>query len=216
MRAAVLRQGRMVVDEIDDLRPVTGQVLVETIACGICGSDLHTVDHGRELSEVSRELGRPTFDFDPDQDMVMGHEFSVRVLEAGPGVEGIRPDTVMTARPFLTLPDGRRVTTGFNNTYPGGYSQQMLLGADALLPVPNGLDPALAALPSRSSSRTSRRCAGPSPPPWGPTWCSTLARPMGARPGSIRPSRRGRLMPTTTTPRSSSTLSACRASSRPR
>ena len=146
MRAAVLRQGRMVVDEIDDLRPTTGQVLVETIACGICGTDLHTVDHGRELSEVSRELGRPTFDFDPDQDMVMGHEFSVRVLEAGPGVEGIRPDTVMTARPFLTLPDGRRVTTGFNNTYPGGYSQQMLLGADALLPVPSGLDPALAAL----------------------------------------------------------------------
>ena len=127
MRAAVLRQGRMVVDEIDDLRPATGQVLVETIACGICGTDLHTVDHGRELSEVSREFGRPTFDFDPDLDMVMGHEFAVRVLEAGPGVEGIRPDTVMVARPFLTLPDGRRVTTGFNNTYPGGYSQQMLL-----------------------------------------------------------------------------------------
>ena len=32
MRVAVLRQGKMVVDEIDDLRPATGQVLVETIA----------------------------------------------------------------------------------------------------------------------------------------------------------------------------------------
>ncbi len=83
MRAAVLRQGRMVVNEIDDLRPATGQVLVETIACGICGTDLHTVDRGRELSEVSRELGRPTFDFDPDLDMVMGHEFAVRVLDPG-------------------------------------------------------------------------------------------------------------------------------------
>ena len=140
MRVAVLRRGKMVVDEIDDLRPATGQVLVETIACGICGSDLHTVDHGRQLSEVSREIGWPTFDFDPDQDMVMSHEFSVRVLEAGPGVEGIRPDTDMAARPVLTLPDGRRVTTGFDNSYPGGYSRQMLLGADSLLPVPNGLD----------------------------------------------------------------------------
>ena len=41
MRAAVLRQGRIVVDDVPEPQPGPGQVLVETIACGICGSDLH-------------------------------------------------------------------------------------------------------------------------------------------------------------------------------
>ena len=83
-------QGKMVVDEIDDLRPAAGQVLVETIACGICGSDLHTVDHGRELSEVSRELGRPTFDVDPDQDAeVLAGEPSAVQVSRDPGCLGV-------------------------------------------------------------------------------------------------------------------------------
>ena len=146
MRAAILRKGRMVVDDIADLRPAVGQVLVETIACGICGSDLHTVDHAHQLSSTSREIGLATFDFDPDQDMVMGHEMSVRVLETGPDVTGIKPDMVMVAKSVLTLPDGTVATPGFDNTYPGGYSQQMLLDPAGMVPVPNGLDPAMAAL----------------------------------------------------------------------
>ncbi|MGI9621837.1 MAG: zinc-binding dehydrogenase [Acidimicrobiales bacterium] len=146
MRAAILRGGQIVVDDIDELRPAQGQVLVETIACGICGSDLHTVDHSHLLAETSREIGMSVFDFDPDQDMVMGHEMSVRVLESGPGVENMKAGTVMAARPSLILPDGTPVTPGFDNVYPGGYSQQMLLNPEALVPVPNGLDPAMAAL----------------------------------------------------------------------
>jgi threonine dehydrogenase-like Zn-dependent dehydrogenase len=146
MRAAVLRNGQIVVDDIDELRPATGQVLVETIACGICGTDLHTVDHAHLLSSTSREIGMSVFNFDPDQDLVMGHEMSVRVLEAGPGVEGVKPDTVMVAKSILTLPDGTVATPGFDNTYPGGYSQQMLLDPAAMVPVPNGFDPVMAAL----------------------------------------------------------------------
>lgn len=136
----------MVVDDIAELRPAIGQVLVETIACGICGSDLHTVDHAHLLSSTSREIGLAVFNFDPDQDMVMGHEMSVRVLEAGPGVAGIKPDMVMVAKSVLTLPDGTVATPGFDNTYPGGYSEQMLLDPAAMIPVPNGLDPVMAAL----------------------------------------------------------------------
>lgn len=146
MRAAILRHGQIVVDDIGDLRPARGQVLAETIACGICGSDLHTVDHAHRLAATSREIGMSVFDFDPDHDMVMGHEMSVRVLETGPGVDNITAGSVMAARPSLILPDGTTVTPGFDNVYPGGYSQQMLLNPDALVPVPNGLDPAMAAL----------------------------------------------------------------------
>lgn len=136
----------MVVDEIDDLRPGPKQVLVETIACGICGSDLHTVDHAHRMAETAREVDMGTFMFDPDLDLVMGHEVSVRVLEVGSEVEGVRSGTDMTAMPTLTATDGRSAVPGYDNVYPGGYSQHMLLDPVALIPVPNGLDPAMAAL----------------------------------------------------------------------
>ena len=145
MRAAVLRDGAMVVDEIPDLTPGPGQVLVETIACGICGSDLHTVDHADHMVATAVEAGIPTFDFDPRRDLVMGHEIAVEVLEAGAGVDGLAPGAAMAAMPTLNTPDGLAVP-GYDNRYPGGYSERMLLSPGALLPIPNGLEPRLGAL----------------------------------------------------------------------
>ncbi len=145
MKAAVLRDGAMVVDEIADLVPGPGQVLVDVVACGICGSDLHTVDHADHMAATAIEAGSATFDFDPAKDLVMGHELSVRVLETGTGVDDIEPDTAMAAMPMLNTPSGL-VVPGYSNSYPGGYSQQMLLDPMALLPVPNGLAAPLAAL----------------------------------------------------------------------
>ena len=47
MRAAVLRDGRMVLrDDVPEPVPGPGQVLVAVKACGICGSDLHFAKHG--------------------------------------------------------------------------------------------------------------------------------------------------------------------------
>lgn len=136
----------MVVDDLPDLTPGPGQVLVEPIACGICGSDLHTVDHAHELVETARAAGADTFsaNFDPDRDLVMGHEVSCRVLEVGAGVD-LTIDSTHVAMPFLETPTGRHVP-GYSNDYPGGYSSQMLLSPEALIPIPNGLDPAIAAL----------------------------------------------------------------------
>lgn len=147
MRAAVLRNGKMVVDELDDLTPGPGQVLVEPIACGICGSDLHTVDHAHDLvaAAVAAGVGTLGSTFDPDRDLVMGHELSCRVTGLGAGVEGISEGDEFAAMPFLDTPQGP-VVPGYSNLYPGGYSSQMLLSPHALLPIPNGLDPAIAAL----------------------------------------------------------------------
>ena len=136
----------MVVDEIDELTPGPNQVLVSTIACGICGSDLHTVDHAHKLASTAREVAMSTFVFDPDADLVMGHEISVRVEETGDDVDGIAVGSEMTAMPFLTTIDGQRAVPGYDNRYPGGYSERMLLDPAALVPIPNGLDPAMAAL----------------------------------------------------------------------
>lgn len=145
MKAAVLRNKTMVVDNIADLEPGVGQVLVETIACGICGSDLHTVDHAHELAQSVIDAGRGPGPFDPDRDLVMGHEMSVRVLGCGAGVDSVSEGDEMAAMPMLLNGESLHVP-GYDNDYPGGYSEQMLLSPEALLPIPNGLDPAVAAL----------------------------------------------------------------------
>jgi len=148
MKAAVLRDGTMVVEELPDLVPGPGQVLVEPLACGICGSDLHTVDHAHDLvasAKAARSVGAMG-GFDPDLDLIMGHEVSCRVLALGAGVEGVGLDSVHAAMPFVLRTDGSRAVPGYDNDFPGGYSDQMLLSPQSLVRVPNGLDPFVAAL----------------------------------------------------------------------
>lgn len=137
----------MVVDDLPDLVPTARQVLVQPIACGICGSDLHTVDHAHELVATAKAAGADSFsaNFDPDRDLVMGHEVSCRVLDLGADVDTIDIDGHYVAMPFVETASGRHVP-GYSNDYPGGYGSQMLLSPEALVPVPNGLDPLVAAL----------------------------------------------------------------------
>ena len=86
MRAVVLRDGRLEVADVAEPTPGPGQVLLEPVACGICGSDLHCARHARAFTEAARLTGMTIFDFDPDRDLVMGHEFSARVLEPIPAI----------------------------------------------------------------------------------------------------------------------------------
>ena len=44
MRAVVLREGRLALDEVADPVPGAGQILVRTLTNGICGSDLHSLE----------------------------------------------------------------------------------------------------------------------------------------------------------------------------
>lgn len=60
--------------EIDDPRPGPDEVLVEVAAAGICGSDVH-IKHG-------------TASYDPP--VVIGHEYSGRVVEVGERVSGVQ------------------------------------------------------------------------------------------------------------------------------
>jgi len=45
MGAAVMRNGAIVVDDVPAPVPQAGEVLVKILACGICGSDLHVLQH---------------------------------------------------------------------------------------------------------------------------------------------------------------------------
>jgi len=74
MRAAIFRNGEIVVDTMAEPVPGAGQVLVRTLACGICGSDLHARKHARRMVEMSRFFpSRKPMDL--SRDVVFGHEF---------------------------------------------------------------------------------------------------------------------------------------------
>ncbi len=142
MRAAVLRDGRMVCrDDVPDPVPEAGQVLVGVRACGICGSDLHFAAHGAQVLEMSDRVaaGAGGMHVDMNQDIFMGHEFSAEVLEAGPGTETHPPGTLVTSLPVLLSAKGVEPIVYSNSTI-GGYAERMLLSAPLLLPIPNGLD----------------------------------------------------------------------------
>jgi threonine dehydrogenase-like Zn-dependent dehydrogenase len=149
MRAAVLREGRMVCrDDVPDPVPGPGKVLVGVRSCGICGSDLHFAKHGAAVLSLSEEMADSLgggMNVDLSHDIFMGHEFSAEVLEAGPDTDTYPAGTLVTSIPVLISGQHVEPIVYSNNTL-GGYAERMLLSAPLLLPIPNGLDPRHAAL----------------------------------------------------------------------
>jgi threonine dehydrogenase-like Zn-dependent dehydrogenase len=145
MRAAIFRNGDLVVDTIADPRPIEGQVLVKTLCCGICGTDLHAAKHTQQFVERSRRTGG-RFVLDPTRDVVFGHEFCCEVVEHGPNTDKrLTPGTLVCSMP-LTLAGTTVQGIGYSNDIAGGFAQYMPLAERMLLPVPNGLPATQAAL----------------------------------------------------------------------
>jgi len=152
MRAVVMQDWKLRLDEVAEPEPGPGQVLTKVLACGICGSDLHLLRHGEEARRLTEELTadeppdplRPMM-FEPDTPMVMGHEFCCEVVETGPGVQRLSAGDVVVSMPAVLDADGRH-PIGFSNRYPGGYGELMVLNEMLAIDVPTGLPPDLAAL----------------------------------------------------------------------
>ncbi|WP_411288937.1 zinc-binding dehydrogenase [Phenylobacterium sp.] len=146
MRAVVRRNRQLVCDEIAELTPAEGQVLVRTLACGICGSDLHALHHMEHMIDLSRRAGGMGSNFDPTADTVFGHEFCAEILDHGPGsARTLKAGTRVVSIP-ATLTAGGVELLGFSNRLPGGFSERMLLSETLVLEVPNGLPTDQAAL----------------------------------------------------------------------
>jgi threonine dehydrogenase-like Zn-dependent dehydrogenase len=146
MRAVIRRNKTLVCDEIGELEPAAGQVLVRTLACGICGSDLHALHHMEHMIELSRRGGGIDNGFDPAADTVFGHEFCAEVLDHGPGsAKGIKAGARVVSMPMTFTPQGVELL-GFSNRLPGGFAERMLLTEAMLLEVPNGLPTGQAAM----------------------------------------------------------------------
>jgi len=140
-----MRNKKILVDDIPVPAPGRGEVLVKTLACGICGSDLHALKHAEKLVEVARRSGGP-FIMDLGRDIVMGHEFCAELVDFGPDTQRkLKPGSHVCAMPILLKPSGVE-TVGYSNENPGGYGEYMRLTEKLLLEVPNGLSIERAAL----------------------------------------------------------------------
>ena len=123
MRAAVLRQGRVETRTIDDPVPGPGQVLVRSLACGICASDLHYMDH----PEVGADDDSGWSTYDQDVDIVMGHEYCTEIVAYGPDTERRIPvGTRVSSRPVMFAGGGMKII-GQNPETPGAFGEYLLL-----------------------------------------------------------------------------------------
>jgi threonine dehydrogenase-like Zn-dependent dehydrogenase len=125
--------------------PAKGQLLIDVLRCGICGSDLHARKHCDELADVMAETGYPDF-MRSTQSVVFGHEFCGEVLDHGPGTrKALRAGTPVVALPLVRR--GKDVhAIGLSTAAPGGYAEQLIVEQSLALPVPNGLPADKAAL----------------------------------------------------------------------
>lgn len=145
MRAVVCQHAALEVDELPEPTPAAGQVRVEVLRCGICGSDLHARHGIDQWADLAEKVGYDRFGRS-DERVVFGHEFSGEIAEYGPKCRGKVPvGTPVVALPLLRGSRGVD-TVGLSADAPGAYAEQLLVQEAMMLPVPNGLAPDVAAL----------------------------------------------------------------------
>ena len=135
MRAAVLREGEVVTRETADPVPGPGQILVRTLACGICASDLHFMDHPEADATDDTGLSR----YAADEDVVMGHEYCAEIVDYGPRCERRWPvGTRVSSLPVLFTDGGVRVI-GQSPEAPGAFGEYFLMAEPVTQVVPTDL-----------------------------------------------------------------------------
>lgn len=150
MRACVIRAaGQLHIQNWDDVALRPGEVRLNFAWGGICGSDLHYYHDGRVANSILRAP------------MVLGHEFSGHVCETGPGVGHLSVGMAVAVNPSRPCGTCDQCEAGLTHLcrnmhfmgsaahYPhthGGFAERPVVLASQCVPVPVGVDLALAAL----------------------------------------------------------------------
>lgn len=137
MRAVTLTNSALGLHEIPVPEPGPGQVLVRTLACAICASDHHYMDH----PEVARDDRSGMRVHAPDKHVVMGHEYCAELVAYGPETGQAWPiGTRLTSPPALLVNGGMRVI-GQAPDAPGGFGEYFLLSEGLAKPLPDDVPP---------------------------------------------------------------------------
>ncbi|MBA4863028.1 L-idonate 5-dehydrogenase [Streptomyces sp. PSKA54] len=150
MRAVVAHgAGDLRLEERPVPAPGPGEVAVDIRYGGICGSDLHYWRHGAVGEFRLREP------------LVLGHEIVGRVREAGPGTQAPPPGTPVAVHPLASCGSCRQCLASRRNTcldtgylgsaarnphVQGGFADVLVVPAERVLALPEGLDLRLAAV----------------------------------------------------------------------
>jgi threonine dehydrogenase-like Zn-dependent dehydrogenase len=121
-------------------------LLVAPIAVGVCGSDLSAWQHTDDFLAAHIEADAPGELFDPQRDVILGHEFTAHILEVGPEVTGYHVGERIVALPWIVTADGITHTVGYTESSPGGLAQRSVVQADGHLKIPADVDAVTAAV----------------------------------------------------------------------
>jgi threonine dehydrogenase-like Zn-dependent dehydrogenase len=145
MRAVACREAQLQVVDRPEPVPGRGQVRLQVLRAGICGSDLHARHGCDEWAALAERLGYDRF-ARSHQEVIFGHEFCGEVVEHGPRCRrSVTAGTHAVALP-LVRSSGGVDTVGLSVHAPGAYAEQLIVEESLMMPVPNGLAPAIAAL----------------------------------------------------------------------
>jgi threonine dehydrogenase-like Zn-dependent dehydrogenase len=145
MKAVVCQNSKLELVERPEPSLAAGQVRLKVLRCGICGSDLHA-RHGVDAwADMSAKAGYDRFGRSHEE-IVFGHEFSGEIAEYGPNCRRkLKTGTQVVALPLLRGSNGVDAL-GFSASAPGAYAEQTVVNETLMMPIPNGLDPDVAAL----------------------------------------------------------------------
>jgi hypothetical protein len=145
MRAVTVQHSKLQLVELADPQPAAGQVVLDVLGCGICGSDLHARLHADAEADALTAVGYDGFMRSSEQ-VVLGHEFVGEVADYGPGTRR----KIAAGTPVVAVPLTRRGhevhAIGLSAAAPGGYAERVVVEESLMFAPPNGLSPALAVL----------------------------------------------------------------------
>ncbi|MBX6355232.1 MAG: alcohol dehydrogenase catalytic domain-containing protein [Micromonosporaceae bacterium] len=132
MRAVVCVPGGVEVAEVADPVARPGEVVVAVEACGLCGSDVHAIEHGMTVDG-----------------QILGHEFAGRVVEAGSDVDAGLVGRAVAVNPVGSCGSCRACARGVpfqcpavpnvGITAPGAYAQYVAVPQGQLVRLPDHL-----------------------------------------------------------------------------
>lgn len=138
MNSIVMQDGAVHLVQSSVPKPQARQVLVRSLACGICGSDLHITRHTSDVFSMYRKLGVMDPTMDDHTGVMLGHEFCAEIVEYGPDTQQVfAKGARVTSVPILMSQQGAGV--GVTPGLSGAYSEYFILDEALLLAVPDTL-----------------------------------------------------------------------------